>query len=219
MNEFDVVISYLLKFNFVCKERNNCLYDNKLFYEVLYWIIDIVLQNGGQIEDNKIEQVFDYISNASKNPELWDNIINNPQRSVELIFEFTGSHYYSEINNRYKFIANIFQDIFKIDYQKYMKNSEDFFEMMEYISEKNQIAHYKINKPLPETLTIEDIISDMKKSRFLIRPDYQRSEVKNLQKASYLMESILLGINIPPLFIYKRKDRIKEVVDGQQRLP
>lgn len=76
----------------------------------------------------------------------------------------------------------------------------------------------KINKPLPETLTIEDIISDMKKSRFLIRPDYQRSEVKNLQKASYLMESILLGINIPPLFIYKRKDRIKEVVDGQQRL-
>ncbi len=99
-----------------------------------------------------------------------------------------------------------------------MKNSEDFFEMMEYISEKNQIAHYKINKPLPETLTIEDIISDMKKSRFLIRPDYQRSEVKNLQKASYLMESILLGINIPPLFIYKRKDRIKEVVDGQQRL-
>lgn len=32
------------------------------------------------------------------------------------------------------------------------------------------------------------------------------------------MESILLGINIPPLFIYKRNDRIKEVVDGQQRL-
>lgn len=109
-------------------------------------------------------------------------------------------------------------DIFKIDYQKYIKNSEAFSEMMESRSEKDQISHYKINKPLPETLTIEDIISDMKKSRFLIRPDYQRSEVKNLQKASYLMESILLGINIPPLFIYKRKDRIKEVVDGQQRL-
>ena len=149
---------------------------------------------------------------------MWNNIINNPQRSIEQIFESTGSHYYSAINNRYKFIANIFQDIFKIDYQKYMKNPEAFFEMMECTSEKDQISHYKINKPLPETLTIEDIISDMKKYRFLIRPDYQRSEVKNLQKASYLMESILLGINIPPLFIYKRKDRIKEVVDGQQRL-
>ena len=179
---------------------------------MLYWAVNIVLQNGGIIEDNKIERVFDYISNASKNHKLWDNIINNPQRSVEQIFESTGSHYYSAINNRYKFIANIFQDIFKIDYQKYMKNPEAFSKMMESRSEKDQISHYKINKPLPETLTIEDIISDMKKSRFLIRPDYQRSEVKNLQKASYLMESILLGINIPPLFIYKRKDRIKEVV-------
>ena len=116
-------------------------------------------------------------------------------------------------------MANIFQDIFNIDYQKYLKNPEAFLKMMECNNEKDQIKHYKINKPLPETLTIEDIISDMKKSRFLIRPNYQRSEVKNLQKASYLMESILLGINIPPLYIYKRKnDRIKEVVDGQQRL-
>ena len=64
-----------------------------MFYEVLYWAIDIVLQNGGQIEDIKIEQVFDYISGASENLKLWDNIINNPQRSVELIFESTGSHY------------------------------------------------------------------------------------------------------------------------------
>ena len=218
MEEFETIINCISKFNSVCKERNNYLYDSKLFYEVLYWAISIVLQNGGEIEDNKIELVFDYISNASGNHKLWDNIINNPQRSVEQIFESTGSHYYSAINNRYRFIANIFQDIFKINYQKYIKNSEAFSEMMESRSEKDQISHYKINKPLPETLTIEDIISDMKKSRFLIRPDYQRSEVKNLQKASYLMESILLGINIPPLFIYKKKDRIKEVVDGQQRL-
>ncbi len=67
MVEFDNVISYLSKFNIVCKERNNYLCDNKLFYEVLYWAIDIVLQNGGQIEDIKIEQVFDYISGASEN--------------------------------------------------------------------------------------------------------------------------------------------------------
>lgn len=36
LNEFDTVISYLLKFNFICKQRNNYLYDSKLFYEVLY---------------------------------------------------------------------------------------------------------------------------------------------------------------------------------------
>lgn len=219
LDQFDNVISYLTKFNSICKEQKSNLCDNKLFFEVLYWAIDIALENEREIDDDKIEQVFEYISNASGNLQLWDNIINNPQRSVELIFESTGSHYYSAINNRYKFMANIFQDIFNIDYQKYLKNPEAFLKMMECNNEKDQIKHYKINKPLPETLTIEDIISDMKKSRFLIRPNYQRSEVKNLQKASYLMESILLGINIPPLYIYKRKnDRIKEVVDGQQRL-
>lgn len=218
LDEFDTVIIYLVKFNSLGKERNNYLFDNKLFYEVLYWAIDIVLQNCKEIRDDQIELIFDYIDNSIKYPELWTHIINNPQKNVELIFEPTGSHYYSAINNRYNFIANIFQDIFEIDFQKYMKNSDDFSKMMESISEKDQISHYKINKPLPETLTIEDIISDMRKSRFLIRPDYQRSEVKNIQKASYLLESILLGINIPPLFIYKRKDKIKEVVDGQQRL-
>ena len=219
LDQFDNVICYLTKFNSVCKEQKSNLCDNKLFFEVLYWAIDIALENDREIDDDKIEQVFEYISNASGNLQLWDNIINNPQRSVELIFESTGSHYYSAINNRYKFMANIFQEIFNIDYQKYLKNPEAFLKMMECNNEKDQIKHYKINTPLPETLTIEDIISDMKKSRFLIRPNYQRSEVKNLQKASYLMESILLGINIPPLYIYKRtNDRIKEVVDGQQRL-
>lgn len=218
IDKFCKVITYLVRFNTACKKKNIYLCNNNLFYEVLYWAIDIVLENNGKISDDSIETAFEYINNADNYPELWNHIINNPQKSMELIFESTGSHYYSAINNRYNFIANIFQNIFEIDFQKYLKNPDDFSNMMESASEKDEISHYKINKPLPETLTIEDIISDMKKSRFLIRPNYQRSEVKNIQKASYLLESILLGINLPPLFIYKRKDKIKEVVDGQQRL-
>lgn len=218
IDKFCKVITYLVRFNTACKKKNIYLCNNNLFYEVLYWAIDIVLENNGKISDDSIETAFEYINNADNYPELWNHIINNPQKSMEFIFESTGSHYYSAINNRYNFIANIFQNIFEIDFQKYLKNPDDFSNMMESASEKDEISHYKINKPLPETLTIEDIISDMKKSRFLIRPNYQRSEVKNIQKASYLLESILLGINLPPLFIYKRKDKIKEVVDGQQRL-
>ncbi|MFQ9704524.1 MAG: DUF262 domain-containing protein [Enterocloster clostridioformis] len=161
--------------------------------------------------------MYDLLDNASQCDEIWQRIINNSQKNIELIFEPNGSHYYSAINNRYNLVANIFQIVFNIDFQKHLKDSESFKNIMNQ-GEIDEIKHYKINKPLPETLTIEDIISDMKKSRFLIRPDYQRSEVKNLQKASYLMESILLGINIPPLFVYKRADKVKEVVDGQQRL-
>ena len=54
--------------------------------------------------------------------------------------------------------------------------------------------------------------------KFLVRPSYQRSEVINLLKASAIIESILLGINLPPIFIFKRLDGVSEVIDGQQRL-
>ena len=208
----------LQKFYDYCENENPILHKNKLFYEVLYWGIVLVKKNEVEIKEENIIKIFQYVNNAGQYPMIWNNIINNPQKSIEMVFESTGSHYYSAINNRYNFIANIFYKVFGVDFQKYMKDSETFKEVMERTNENEQIKHYKINKPLPETLTIEDVISDMKKSRFLIRPEYQRSEVKNIPKASYLMESILLGINIPPLFVYKRKEKIKEVVDGQQRL-
>lgn len=218
LKDFLTTINELQKFYDYCENESSILHKSKLFYEVLYWGIVLVKRNGAEITDDKINKFFQYIKKAEQYPKLWNNIINNPQRSVETVFESTGSHYYSAINNRYNFIANVFHKVFGIDFSKYMKDSETFKKVMEHTNENEQIKHYKINKPLPETLTIEDVISDMQKSRFLIRPEYQRSEVKNIQKASYLMESILLGINIPPLFVYKREEKIKEVVDGQQRL-
>ena len=218
LKSFYLVISYLRRFYRNCQTNYPLLCKNKLFYEVLYWGIDILLQNEINITDEKIDEVFRCISEAENNNKIWRNIINNEQHNVEMIFEMTGSHYYSAVNNRYNFLANIFEDIFDIKFQKYMKNSDSHRQIMIQRNENEQIKHYKINKPLPETLTIEDVISEMKKSRFLIRPEYQRSEVKNITKASYLMESIMLGINIPPIFVYKRGDKVKEVVDGQQRL-
>lgn len=59
---------------------------------------------------------------------------------------------------------------------------------------------------------------ELEADKYLIRPSYQRSEKINIHKASSIIESILLGIKLPPLFIYVRKDGIREVVDGQQRL-
>lgn len=129
--------------------------------------------------------------------------------------EPAGSHYYGAIMNRYIFINNIFSSYYNIDISTYIKQK---CENDKEITEKEEFYKNRINKPLPETLTIVDIVRDISKSRFLIRPNYQRSEVKNISKSSYLMESILLGIKIPPLFIYKRSSGVKEVVDGQQRL-
>lgn len=51
-----------------------------------------------------------------------------------------------------------------------------------------------------------------------INPDFQRNfRWTELQK-SKLIESILLGIPVPPIFVYQNNDGVWEVVDGLQRL-
>ena len=76
----------------------------------------------------------------------------------------------------------------------------------------------RVTKPEPSRISIDDIERVMGRNMFLVRPSYQRSEVISISKASSIIESILLGIILPPIFIYKRKDGVSEVIDGQQRL-
>lgn len=216
ISKFKSVVEILREIYEECKERHLPLRDNKLFYEVLYWAISIILDLKCSIDKNKRNEIYDYISNA-ENEDIWKGIKDNGIKTAAFIFDATGSHYYSAIINRYTFIANIFEKVFKISADQMLNAFKSVADCSEE-NEVKEIESYKLNKPLPETLTIEDIVREMNKSRFLIRPPYQRSETKDLQKASYLMESILLGFTIPPIFVYKRKDKIREVVDGQQRL-
>ena len=51
-----------------------------------------------------------------------------------------------------------------------------------------------------------------------LRPNYQRNEVINRKKASGIIESAVLGIPLPPIYLFKDKEGKLEVIDGQQRL-
>lgn len=51
-----------------------------------------------------------------------------------------------------------------------------------------------------------------------LRPSYQRNEVINRKKASGIIESAILGIPLPPIYLYKDSQGKLEVIDGQQRL-
>lgn len=52
----------------------------------------------------------------------------------------------------------------------------------------------------------------------ILRPYYQRKDVWTNTKKSRLIESVLLNIPIPVIYMAEREDGKKEVVDGQQRL-
>lgn len=136
-----------------------------------------------------------------------------------MVFFSTGSHYYKSILHRYTFIANYLSYETKIDFSAKIKNKSAFDLIMSQTPTMEQFKDFKLSKTDPVSATVYDILTDVKTSNFIIRPDYQRSEVaNNIQKASYLMESIMLGIRIPPIFIFRRSDNVSEVIDGQQRL-
>ena len=50
------------------------------------------------------------------------------------------------------------------------------------------------------------------------RPFYQRRQRWDAARQSKLIESLLINIPIPPLFVYETKPNVYEVMDGQQRI-
>ena len=67
-------------------------------------------------------------------------------------------------------------------------------------------------------ISIGEIKSMYENGEIVINPDFQRLFRWTDHQKTKLIESILLGIPIPPIFVYQREDGLWEVVDGLQRL-
>lgn len=65
---------------------------------------------------------------------------------------------------------------------------------------------------------IESLYRKWKDGDLDIQPDFQRGFVWDIIKASRLIESILLDIPLPVIYLSQEKDRREYVIDGQQRL-
>jgi len=70
----------------------------------------------------------------------------------------------------------------------------------------------------PADFTLEGLMRKYKAGDIII-PGYQREFVWNIKQASRLIESFLLGLPVPAVFLYVEPDTNKHlVIDGQQRL-
>jgi len=67
-------------------------------------------------------------------------------------------------------------------------------------------------------MSIGEIASLYKDKELDIHPEFQRIFRWNILQKSKLIESILLGIPIPSIFVSQREDGVWDVVDGLQRL-
>lgn len=177
-------------------------------YECLLWGIRIL---------NNENVTFDISKYAH---ELSDHYNKNIH-----IYQTDSDHYYGNIVARFTDTASLLNKLANFDFKIYLRSS-DFKSKINSLKQTekdaeltmDRLARLRINKPSPASKPIDQIMSDLASNYYLIRPSYQRQEKISLKKASSIIESILLGIKLPPLFIYVRKDGIREVIDGQQRL-
>lgn len=63
-----------------------------------------------------------------------------------------------------------------------------------------------------------ELINLYKNKELIIRPEYQRLYRWKTQQKTALIESILLSIPIPPLFVSEDEEGVWELIDGLQRL-
>lgn len=69
----------------------------------------------------------------------------------------------------------------------------------------------------PNDFNAATIVAFMDKGVFKI-PSFQRNFVWDIQKASKLIESLIIGLPIPQIFLYEKGRNNFEIIDGQQRL-
>lgn len=66
--------------------------------------------------------------------------------------------------------------------------------------------------------SIREFLSMRQDGELILQPEYQRNFVASVQIASRLIESILLDVPIPVIYLAEEKDGSFSVIDGQQRL-
>lgn len=67
-------------------------------------------------------------------------------------------------------------------------------------------------------MSIGEIINLYKDKEIDINPDYQRFFRWSIEQKSRFMESVILGIPTPSIFVFQRTDGVWELVDGLQRV-
>lgn len=215
-HDFKNKIDILIRLREILLEKDTDLGENRLVYECTFWMFTIL---EAEIETIKLNGIF----SEELLLDYADFLIFHQDK-----FTLDQSHFYKKINERYNLVADYFAHELKLKFSIYLDDYSVFKQVKEEMSENElqnntiddfgKLESLRLNKPEPSSMTIEDICRQMNRDKFLIRPPYQREEVINKIKSSALIESIILGIKLPPIFIYKNTDGISEVIDGQQRI-
>lgn len=181
---------------------------NRLIGECLYWAISIV-----EMEKN--------IKLLGNDMFMRSGLIEHIKKNIDK-FTMVRSSFANILFDRYECTAQFFEKEFDCNFNLYLYNNDKFKsenrQAVRTQEAPQKFDELRINKPDPTSVEVSELLLNINSNRFLIRPPYQRNEVGNRRKSSSIIESLLLNITLPPIFVYKREDGVSEVIDGQQRL-
>lgn len=104
---------------------------------------------------------------------------------------------------------NINENVIEIEFEHSIDDENGFIEIPK---QKRQVY---TDKGDPEITSLYD---DFKDGELVVQPDFQRHFVWDAKKSSRLIESALLDIPLPVIYLSEEKDGKEYVIDGQQRL-
>lgn len=90
------------------------------------------------------------------------------------------------------------------------------FDLPDNTDQGTGLINYDVNSS-PNDFNISTLITFIEKGSIVI-PPYQRNYVWDKKRASRLIESLVLGLPIPQLFLYQEEKNKFSILDGQQRL-
>jgi hypothetical protein len=92
-----------------------------------------------------------------------------------------------------------------------LPNEEDYTPPT--ISDNTRIISYNVSN------TVEVLILKIKNNEIDLQPEFQREFVWDKKRSSFFIDSLIIGLPIPSIFLGKRKNEESFfVIDGQQRL-
>ena len=213
-DEFVKIFNKLYLIKEKLKKDKNYLRDNILFFKATYWMLAILYKEYSNIFYNfNINQFCHYVEDSGK--EYFDNYENWTATSIKSRYNYMKNYIEKELKLN---IDEYMEEIKNEKRKRFVKRSKrpKNNEIWNKIGSEKQVATYM------DSMKISEIIKLIKEERFIIRTNYQRGEVKSRKKASRIIESILLGVKLPPVYIYVNigEDGLERytVLDGQQRL-
>lgn len=101
------------------------------------------------------------------------------------------------------------------------ENIDTYEEFESYTEKRELLDKTKITK---QTWSIIEIFQKIKENKLILEPEYQRNDIWDFCKKTAFIESLYMGIIIPPIYVVEvpgediLSGHIYEVVDGKQRL-